>query len=425
MSSGDKNYVLISADTHCGADLPDYKQYLEKKYHADFDAWAATFSDPWKDIDAAAPDDYRLGLASFMADVNWDSAKRQARLEEQGVVAEVLFPNTVPPFFPSGMVSAPAPGSPPVDRQEYEYRFAGIRAHNRWLAEFCAELPGRRAGLAQIFLSDVDDTIAEVRRARDEGLVGVLLPPDHLSQMQSVYYTRFEPLWSLLEDLDMSVGRHGVLVSEANSPETGYSAAIGLLESVFFGRRVLTSMIIGGIFERHPKLKLIFTELSSAWVVEFLAALDGFVLDASVQGSLSSMISAEAVQDLKKKPSEYFAEHCYLGSFLTDADIATRHQVGVDRIMWGADFPHHEGTSPYTLKALRRNFADVPEDEVRRMVGGTAAQVYGFDMDFLQPIADRVGPSVSDLASPLTRDETPAYPTQSVCPTFVGDYAFA
>jgi hypothetical protein len=294
MAYDKRNYVTISSDTHCGADIQDYKPYLEKKYHDEFDAWAATFSDPWSEVDELAGPDYKMGLASFLSDVNWNNSKRQRILEEQGIVAEILFPNTVPPFFPSGLVSAPAPASPPVDRAEYERRFAGLRAHNRWVADFARDLPGRRAALAQLFLSDVDDTIAEVKRAREDGLVGVLLPPDHNNQLQNVYYTKYEPLWDVLEDLDMSIGRHGVLSAEPNSPETGNSAAIGQLEALFFGRRVITALIIGGIFERHPRLKFVITEALTSWVPGFVGAMDYFIEDAKVRGSLTNMLAADA-----------------------------------------------------------------------------------------------------------------------------------
>jgi predicted TIM-barrel fold metal-dependent hydrolase len=58
-----------------------------------------------------------------------------------------------------------------------ELRWSGLHAHNRWLAELCAATPGRRAGIAQIVLHDVDRAVEEVRRARDAGLTGgVLLP---------------------------------------------------------------------------------------------------------------------------------------------------------------------------------------------------------------------------------------------------------
>ena len=157
---------MVSSDCHAGAPMDVYRDYLESRWHDEFDEWAKTYVNPWSDLQAET------------ASRNWDSALRLAELEADGVVAEVLFPNTIPPFFPSGLLSAHLPS----ERREYERRFAGIRAHNRWLADFCAEAPGRRAGIAQIFLNDVDDAVAEIRWAAEAGLTGGILlpgiPPD-------------------------------------------------------------------------------------------------------------------------------------------------------------------------------------------------------------------------------------------------------
>ena len=69
--------------------------------------------------------------------------------------------------------------------------------------------------------------------------------------------------------------------------------------------------------------------------------------------------------------------------------------------MWGSDYPHQEGTGPYTVEALRWVFSSVPEGEVRSMLGGNAAKLYGFDLDLLQPLAQLHGPSVAQIAQPL------------------------
>ena len=69
--------------------------------------------------------------------------------------------------------------------------------------------------------------------------------------------------------------------------------------------------------------------------------------------------------------------------------------------MWGADYPHSEGSYPYSTEALRVAFADYAEPDVRAMVESTAARFYGFDLDLLRPIGDRIGPLVSDVAQPL------------------------
>ncbi|AHH18410.1 amidohydrolase family protein [Nocardia nova] len=413
-------YVVISTDTHCGSDLLGYKPYLEKRYHEDFDAWAATYSDAWVEL-GEGTGEHQVGVASVADELNWESEKRQKALEAEGVVAEVLFPNTTPPFYPSGAITAAAPGYPPIDRQEYEMRLAGIRAHNRWAADFARQLPGRRAPIAQVFLSDVDDTLAEIQRAYDDGAKGVLLPPDHFTQLQSLYYPRYDPIWALCADLGIPVVRHGVQPSEAASPETGLaSAAVGVVEATHFAERALIAMILSGVFERHPSLKFVMTELGCAWVTRVLGLLEGFCADASVPGTISRMFAGDAVSALSKKPTEYFADNCYLGSFFSPADMASRNEVGVGKMMWGADFPHIEGTAPYTRLAWRSNFADLSVEDTRRMLGGTAAEVYGFDLDALQPIANEVGPTVDELHVPLTAEEAPSYPDESVCPSFAG-----
>jgi hypothetical protein len=85
-------------------------------------------------------------------------------------------------------------------------------------------------------------------------------------------------------------------------------------------------------------------------------------------------------------------------------------KIGPDRIMWGADFPHHEGTVPETLKVLRATVSEVPEDELRRMFAGNAAALYGAHLDELQAVADRIGFTPAQVASPLGEDEVPDNP---------------
>jgi len=404
-------YVLISADTHAGAAINDYKPYLPSAWHDRFDAWAASFDDAWKDFGDDDDDDLRLGTSSFMSVVNWQSDRRLRDLERDGIVAEVIFPNTVPPFYPSGCLTAPAPRT----REEYEARWVGIQAHNRWLADFCADAPGRRAGVAQIFLEDVDDTVAEIRRAKQDGLKGVLLPGDHHVKTLSTYFPRFDPIWATCEELGMPVHRHGAVVADAAGPETGVaSPAIGLFEANSYNQHLFDQLVLASIFDRFPGLKLVYAETLASWVPDMLRRLDDFAWMASKEGSIPNLFAGEAVGRLKQRPSEYFSSNCYIGSFLGDGDVAVRHDVGVDRIMWGADYPHHEGTWPNTELALRRNFAGLPQEEVRQMTSITAASVYDLDLGYLQTLADEVGPRPEDIGKPLDVADFPDSP----CPTF-------
>ena len=164
--------VVISTDGHCGADLWTTSRDLEKRYHDAFDPWAESFHEPWDDeLDQDRPVNNRSGVASAAAPLNWDSRQRNEYIDGQGITAEVLFPNTPPPFYPSGVLTLTGP---PRGRG-VRAGFAGLRAHNRWLADFCAEAPRHRVS-RHIFLDDVDEAVAEVRWAKNAGLRGVLLP---------------------------------------------------------------------------------------------------------------------------------------------------------------------------------------------------------------------------------------------------------
>ena len=119
------------------------------------------------------------------------------------------------------------------------------------------------------------------------------------------------------------------------------------------------------------------------------------------------------------KPSEYWQRQCMVGSsFIRPDEVKLRHAVGLDKIMWGSDYPHKEGTLPFTLEALRASFAGIEAGEVQTMLADNAARCYGFDLDALRPVADEVGPLVSDVAITLPPQSLP--PEAEKCPALVG-----
>jgi len=89
-----ERYTIVSADGHAGGDIQAYKPYLASRWHDEFDAWAAAYVNPYADL--LEPWAYR----------NWDNDRRLSETESNGIVAEVLFPNTVPPFFDQGNLVA-------------------------------------------------------------------------------------------------------------------------------------------------------------------------------------------------------------------------------------------------------------------------------------------------------------------------------
>jgi hypothetical protein len=103
-------------------------------------------------------------------------------------------------------------------------------------------------------------------------------------------------------------------------------------------------------------------------------------------------------------------------------EVGLRHMVGVDRIMWGSDYPHKEASTPYSREAISLSFAGVPLEETKMMLSGNAARLYGFDLDFLRPIADRIGPSAAEVFAGLPPRVAPK--DADKCPAFIG-YEFA
>jgi predicted TIM-barrel fold metal-dependent hydrolase len=376
-------YVVISADCHAGADLLAYKPYLERRWHDEFDEWAAGFVNPFGDL--RSPD----------ADRNWDSERRRLALEADGIVAEVLYPNTVPPFYPKGSLTTTAPSA-----DEYGRRLAGLRAHNRWLAEFCGALPGRRAGIGQILLNDVDDAVADVHWIADHGLRGVLLPgmpPD--VGLPPLHAPLYDPVWRACEEREMVVNAHG----GSASPDYGEhpaSLSIWLMETTWFSHRPLWTFILSGVFDRFPSLRLVLAEQGSSWVANALATMDQFY-EQIARGGIGELSFAQPCL-LQKMPSEYWEDNCAVAaSFMHRGDCERRDLIGSDHVMWGSDFPHLEGTYPFSKEALAKTYSGIDPEEVQAMVGGNAAAVYGFDLDALAPIAAEFGPSVDDVMAGL------------------------
>jgi hypothetical protein len=84
------------------------------------------------------------------------------------------------------------------------------------------------------------------------------------------------------------------------------------------------------------------------------------------------------------------------------ADAAARDIIGIDRFMWGSDYPHDEGTYPFTREHLRQIFHDVDEATMRKILAENVAKLYDFDLDKLAPLAAEHGPTVEELKVPLT-----------------------
>ena len=333
------HYTIVTADSHAGGSHAAYREYLDPKYLEEFDAWRAKYKNPFKDLG----DTRRLR--------NWDNEMRNSQQEADGVVGEVIFPNTIPPFFPSFVLFAPPPKP-----EDYEHRLAGIRAHNRWLVDFCSEFPERRAGIGQIFLNDIDDAIDDVHWIKEHGLRGGLLlpnvPPD-VKWVRPLYDPAYDRLWA---------GHRGP--SDAHQRARGHRGTrlrrLPVRHALLHQRgRLLLPAPFRPLRPRRrlravSRLKFVITETQCSWVPKLLKDLDGTIDQIRKTGQTGEIRYGDE-HKLDHLASEYFAQNVWMGvSQPRPADVAVRAQIGTDRFMWGSDYPHDEGTYPFTRETCAR-----------------------------------------------------------------------
>jgi predicted TIM-barrel fold metal-dependent hydrolase len=385
-------YVLITADTHAGGSHAAYREYLDPEYREHFDAWRGGYKNPSQE---------HYGKRKLR---NWDLDIRSADQNSQGVVGEVVFPNTVPPFFRKSIVTAQPPRP-----EDYELCLAGIRAHNRWLKDFCAEDPVRRAGIGLILPNDLDEAVKDIEFIAEAGLRGgVLLPliPPDCTWLKPLYDPAWDRVYAAIQDHGLVMNQH----SGQGSPNYGQgpvAEALWISEVTFYCQAGFRHLLMSGAFERFPKLRYIITESGCAWVPAMLKQLDRIHMGFKA-GAIGEMTYEGMDWVLKRTPSEYAAEHCYYGaSFPSLDDLAGIEQIGADRVLWGNDYPHFEGTFPYNLESLRLTFAGLDEPTRRKVLGLNAAKLYDFDLEALTARAAEFGPTPEQVDQPLPRDEIP------------------
>ena len=405
MAAAGNHLVLVSSDCHAGIPRAQYRQYLDPGYHADFDDYDASLKAWWETSPPFADDameDREIVANQFPF---YDSKGRLKNLEDNGFVAEVLFPGASPQtsvpwsdFLSSGAWRARTP-------RQRELQTAGERAYNRWLAEFCADAPNRRAGLAFVAFQDVDEALKDIHWAAENGLRGVLLPGmnyDLPEYCQGWYWDR---IWAALEDHGLSLNVHGGY----GLPEFGIHQTFPAMEFIFYTKRLAAHLMFSGVFDRFPNLRIAITESTALWVPAAMKEFDAIWEDArsrSRSGGRAILFQDKAL--CARPPSEYWRDNGFVGaSLLSYPEMQARHEIGVETMMFGNDYPHPEGTwgkqSSWLQASLGR--AGGTEEEVRMILGLNAARLYNLDVAGLQPIADEVGPTVDDVLHSLTDDE--------------------
>jgi predicted TIM-barrel fold metal-dependent hydrolase len=407
----DEPLVIVSADGHIGPRLvQDLRPLCPSALLTAFDDYVADpHRSPGRFVPPPPPDSGEATQVLWRnrwTKGHYDPAARDRDLEFDAIAAEVIFhgsQNDEPVPFQTSMLGAPA---------DPELSAAGIHIYNRWLADYCAKAPNRRAGLAHLPLWDLDAAIAELEYAAGAGLRGVNFPAPR--PWLTPYNDRsWEPFWEAVAESGLPLTTH----SGAGDPNVLAGPELIALMSVesggWFSRRAAHLMIFAGVFERHPNLRLVLTEQPGSWWNYTCNELDSV--------HLANAGSAAFMAQVPRRPSEYLGTNVFIGaSFLSRDEIRVADESGyADRLMWGADYPHMEGTfqypgiedltgqPSYTRLSLRFALAGTDEATVRAVVGETAASVYGLDLAELSKTAEAIGaPTFAEISEPL--DAVPA-----------------
>jgi predicted TIM-barrel fold metal-dependent hydrolase len=265
-------------------------------------------------------------------------------------------------FFPSfGLRSASI-----VDRSVAR-GFAEL--YNDWVAGWCRRGKGRFHGVAVLPIEWIDDAIPVLRRAKELGLVCAMVPP--ALRTRNLDHPDLDPLYAAAVELDMPLGVHGA--PGIHLPKIGIDRFVNYIQvhcvSFPFDQMVaMTALISGGVFDRHPRLRVALLEAGVGWVPYFVDRLHEHYEKRG-----------DWIQNgWRRDPREYIAAGNVWVSCEPEEPIlpAVVDVLGPDFIMYASDYPHWDGSWPESTKPLRER-GDLAEDTRAKIAGANARRFYG------------------------------------------------
>ena len=371
------NYRLISGDDHVSEPVDLWTTRVESKFRAraphivrieDGSDWWYTDGSKGVPVVAAAQagvrfDDIdKLSQQGQVEDIPagaYDPDARIVDMDLDGIYASVIYAN-------QGLLLYTVPDT--------ELLQALFKPYNDWLAEYCQTHPKRLIGIAMTLLDDVEWGVRELERCHKLGYTGAMIPvyptPD-----RPYHLPEYEPFWSAAEDLGMAISLHiGTLRQSGLATLTDFENVTPdyFCNTDYWVRQSLCQMIMGGVFEQHPKLQIGSIENEASW---------GALLMVNMDYTYTQRNQLPHWHRYKEDmlPSDYFRRNVFLG-FQEDAlGIQLREHIGINTLQWGSDYPHIESTFPRSQEILDDILADCSEDEKAQIAGGNAAEVYHID----------------------------------------------
>jgi predicted TIM-barrel fold metal-dependent hydrolase len=308
-------------------------------------------------------DDPKTGerIARGYAGLNPGVVDPHIRLDDQaadGICGEVMYPSL-------NMFTFAIP-----DRDVVA---AVFERHNDWVLDYCSAAPARLVGIGCLGLPDVETALGEMRRAANRGVRGFAIPA-HVDPARPYDHPDYEPFWAAAQDMGVPLTMHiftGTSLDGGLPPHWG-APATGIKGYTLAHATVVNTMIdliCGGVCERFPLLRFVLAEFDTGWVAQCIHRLDHATYRSP----------RHAVDYLTMKPSDYFHRNFAVTFEDDEAGVLTRHLVGIDNLLWGNDYPHHDSIWPHSMETLDKIFAGVPDAERERMCFTNAVQLYDID----------------------------------------------
>ena len=286
---------------------------------------------------------------------------RLAAMDEFGLDGAVLFPNY-------GLLWENRLAS---DRDAQR---ANARAYNRFAEGVCADGGGRLFAVAHVLLHDPDWAVAEIRRIAAAGTRLAMVAPAPVDG-KPLSHPDFDRVWAAFSDAGVAPVFH---VSEFESPlhpawrEGEPEDGERLFDSIFLYLApavALANLILFGVLERFPELRIGVVELTASWVPHFLLHIDG-------ASDFYAQRHGEPFRRLAARPSQYFLRQVRVASLPNEMPNRLVPKVGDDTFMIGSDWPHAEGVAD-PIAAAERAVAGLTGPARSNLLGANAAWLLG------------------------------------------------
>ena len=285
----------------------------------------------------------------------WDPSARLADQDRDGVSAEIIYPTV---------------GMQICNHKDFDFKKACFDAYNRWVTEYCSAHPDRLLGCGQTAMRSPEEGIEDLHRIKEMGLRGVMMPG--LPAVEDYDSTVYDDFWRVAVELELPLSFH---ILTTRSERTRGPAMNGFLSIVRGCQDIMGMLVLGGVFERHPGLRIVCVEADAGWAPHFMYRMD--------HAYKRHRYWLPPGQQLSKLPSEYFAENIYVT--FQDDWTAFRHADDMNwrRLMWANDFPHSDSTWPWSRKVLNEQASDVTEEQRKAILCDNVVELYGIDTSTL------------------------------------------